>query len=122
MPWLERCIELLPREMPKDSAIKILTFLSCVGLIQNVEKIEPLDVDEQEEIVEQVVERIELTSVPASSNSRWADLEISYIDLSPDLSHSDVYVAYVKRCTSNSVSVRTLTSFKCKRQRLMHVV
>lgn len=189
MPWLERCVERLPKGMPKDRAITSLTFLSCIGLIQNgdfvtfskmaelersmpvsqrhlqdlhilsrllliqnpavwrfhesipyklvvprdvpstparprpppqEERVEPLDVEEEEEQVEeQLVERIEPTSVPASTNSRWTNLEVGLIDLSPDLSHSAAYNSYVKRCTEISVSVRTFVSFKRKRQRLM---
>ncbi|CAM4652162.1 unnamed protein product [Leuciscus chuanchicus] len=35
MPWLEKCVERLPRGMPKERAITALAFLSSVGLIQN---------------------------------------------------------------------------------------
>lgn len=29
MPWLEMCIERLPKDMPKDRVITALAFLSC---------------------------------------------------------------------------------------------
>lgn len=35
MPWLERCIERLPRGMAKERVIHVLVFLSSVGMIQN---------------------------------------------------------------------------------------
>lgn len=49
-------------------------------------------VEEQPE--EEVVERIELASLPASSHSRWTDLEVSYIDVNPNLSHRRAYELY----------------------------
>ncbi|XDV14249.1 hypothetical protein PO909_002425 [Leuciscus waleckii] len=125
MPWLERCIERLPRGMPKYRAITALAFLSCVGLIQNgdyvcfnklaeLERALPVtqrhlqelqdtrpptstspggkgEKEEEEVIEEQIIERIELTSVPASTNSRWTNLEVSYIDPDPALSHNKAY-------------------------------
>ncbi len=54
------------------------------------------EIEEQPE--EEVVQRIETGTVPASSNSRWSNLEVSYVDFNSQMSHSCAYEAYVKRC------------------------
>lgn len=35
MPWMERCIQCLPRGMPQDRVLTALVFLSSVGMIMN---------------------------------------------------------------------------------------
>ncbi len=190
MPWLERCLECLPRGMPKERLLTALVFLSCVGIIQNGDFIsferlavlerslpvtqkhlqqlgvlsnlllihrpqvwrfhesvpykvtvsaappaprphpratpqveehrtEVMEEEIEEQPEEEVVQRIETGTVPASSNSRWSNLEVSYVDFNSQMSHSCAYEAYVKRCRENSTPVRTFYAFKTKRRRLI---
>ncbi|XDV46702.1 hypothetical protein PO909_014539 [Leuciscus waleckii] len=35
MPWLETCLERLPKCLPKDRLMTVLAFLGCVGMIHN---------------------------------------------------------------------------------------
>ncbi|KAK9977197.1 hypothetical protein ABG768_019018 [Culter alburnus] len=35
MPWMELCVERLPRGISRERVINVLTFLSCVGMVQN---------------------------------------------------------------------------------------
>ncbi|KAL0150375.1 hypothetical protein M9458_054192, partial [Cirrhinus mrigala] len=188
MPWLERCIERLPRGMSKERVIHVLVFLSSVGMIQNGDFVsfqklteverdlpvtqkhmqqlgtlsqlvlirspcvfrfheavphkvvvpvtppgkpaqprppkeeaptEVLEPPPEEQPEEELVQRMEPTSVPASSNSHWTDMEVSYIDGNPQLSHRKAYDLYLTRCRQNSTPFRTFHAFKSKRNRLL---
>lgn len=35
MPWLDTCLQRLPKTMSKDQKISVLTFVSCIALILN---------------------------------------------------------------------------------------
>lgn len=35
MPWVEKCIHHLPHTLKNKQCLKALTFLSCIGLIEN---------------------------------------------------------------------------------------
>lgn len=83
------------------------------------ERREVADFEIDEEPEEELVERIQPSTVPASANARWTDLETSYISVTRELSHIRAYEEYLRRCKENSVAVRTFSAFKRKRQRLM---
>lgn len=80
---------------------------------------EVADIEVEDEPEEEVIVRIQPSTVPASVNSRWTELEIGYVNVSRDMSHIQAYEAYLRLCKENSVAVRTLSAFKRKRQRLM---
>ncbi|KAI2647058.1 Potassium-transporting ATPase ATP-binding subunit [Labeo rohita] len=71
----------------------------------------------EEQVDEEVVKRIKPACVPASSSTTWTNLEMSYVDLSRQLSRS--YEQYVRRCKEISIGVTTFLAFRPKCSRLM---
>lgn len=165
MPWLETCINCLPKDM---NSTDILTALTFIGLIQNRDYIsfsvlanliaelpitqqqlqclyilspllllnspkvhrlhdsvpykvpisQPLldkpattarhtrtpspqqsdpDTYQQEEPQDQVIERVQTRTVPANI-TRWTDEEVELVIANPQMTHSDAYQAYLKKC------------------------
>ncbi|CAM4570007.1 unnamed protein product [Leuciscus chuanchicus] len=86
------------------------------------QRVEVADFEFEEEPDEELIDRIQPSTVPASTNARWTDLETAYVNVTHDMSHNMAYEEYKRRCKENSVAIRTFCAFKRKRQRLMQDV
>ncbi len=53
------------------------------------------------------------------STGKWSQLEMSFINLNPELSHVQAYQTYLQNYHDQSVGTRTFGSLKRKHQRLM---
>ncbi|XDV36630.1 hypothetical protein PO909_006376 [Leuciscus waleckii] len=60
------------------------------------ERREVADFEVDEEPEDELIERIQPSTVPASANARWTELETGYINVSRDMSHIKAYEEYMR--------------------------
>lgn len=85
------------------------------------------EIDEEPE--EELVERVQPSTVPASAKARWTNLETSYIDVRPELSHVQAYEVYLRDAVrrilllcERSVHLRKNTTASCQTCHLHHLI
>lgn len=195
MPWVKPVLGRLPKSLDHDDLVKVMTFVSCIGMIQNGEfisfdqlrvlveeipvtqaRLRSLQVlsrfllpkvnmlklwalhesipykvkitaaaavrvkktvekrDSPERVCEEVDEAVmdidcptEVQNVkkllprflPANCSLLWSSLELSFIDVDPELRPKDAYKKYVKECERLMVAVRSYRAFYQKRQKML---
>lgn len=114
-----RLHESLPFKIPDSAPVPVKPVEQKVVRQPHEEPIEEL-VEIQDEIREEVVDRIDVSTVPAGHYGKWSALEVSFIDLRPELSHVEAYKMYLQKCQSRQISAHMLESFKRKRRRILN--
>lgn len=189
MPWIEACLERIPKTLSRDKKVLVLTYLSCVAFIQqndyiNYDKLDllekemgfqlevlknwqvlsnllliyrpcvfrmpesipykvtisgilgkrssphPAQISEQQvefqeeeedllKIEEEIVERVNGQTVPASEGAWWTLLELELLDPDMSVTHLEAYRSYVSHCNDRNLRIRSFTAFSKRRQRIL---
>lgn len=84
----------------KVAAIKVITNKRPPSVQNPTQQEEPEDptIKQAEEEEDQLIERVETTTIPANVQGRWTNEEVELVMAHPNLTHAEAYSRYLTTC------------------------